>query len=140
MLRNDLCLHAVCHKVAVKDSEEMESEMIYITIGGEEILSSVAEAEMIAKVNDHAALFVRGIVDNFYANKALDLLDKEIILYTMTGEKKEILFAGIISEVRLKVEGKLISADIRCTSYSVRFDSVKKQQAFQNTLLTYMKK
>lgn len=97
---------------------------------------SIDSMELHAKINEHAQLQIRGILDQ---KNALDMIaakmEHEVVRVTLPGG--QVYFAGVIIKLEVKAQGELFQACITCASATFLLDIYQNDQSCQDVTQAY---
>lgn len=110
-----------------------------IKINGPIEFQSITDMSVNESVNKHARLHIRGIINTNCLENArnLPLLDKPLTVYKEQDDNGDILFSGLIENIKFESCGKVSSILIEAVSTSILFDRDRNKRSFQNTNQTY---
>lgn len=103
-------------------------------------IKSIKELVIKNEINNHAEIYITGIIDKKYADKYIDITgaSRRIKVYVDNDSPKDI-FNGVVTEIELNVRDEVYTIDIRGKSLSYTLDIEKVSRSFQDTSLTYHK-
>lgn len=106
-----------------------------VTVSGAVALQQILALKLVARVNQHATLQVRGYLDAAEYNKVIvKPMNGQTLTVTCSGE---LYFTGLILDIELSMENALHIANIQCISESYQFDTLKKSHSYQNKDMMY---
>lgn len=98
-------------------------------------INKVLDFTVTAKVNEHAMMYFKGIVDKENCEKEMrgNLEGREMRLIC-DGKP---YFTGKLADPKVRDEGRYFSIEATCISCSYCFDTQKRSRSFQDTAMTY---
>ena len=107
-----------------------------LKVNGYEI-QSIEQMKIVAKVNEHASLYLTGVLEESVKDKYIDLAykDKSIEVYS-EDEGKTLLFSGVVTNIEINVQGELYKIMVEAKSRSYLLDIEKKSRSFQDISIT----
>lgn len=102
-------------------------------------IKRIEEARVEWRLNEHARLYVRGIVDDSEKGNAVlqAVADDEIHLYDSDGEAETTLFKGLLTSVQINHTQDVYVIELEGLSGTFQLDVIKKRRSFQRVEMTY---
>ncbi|WP_431809359.1 hypothetical protein [Brevibacillus agri] len=104
-------------------------------------IKRIEDVRMEWKPNEHARLYLRGVVDDSEkVNAVLQAAsDDEIHLYDSDGKTETTIFKGGVTSVQIAHAHGVYTIELEGKSGSFQLDVTKKRRSFQNVELPYPK-
>ncbi|MED4570697.1 YwqJ-related putative deaminase [Brevibacillus agri] len=104
-------------------------------------IKRIEDVRMEWKPNEHARLYLRGVVDDSEkVNAVLQAAsDDEIHLYDSDGKTETTIFKGIVTSVQIAHTQGVYAIELEGQSGSFQLDVTKKRRSFQQAEMTYPK-
>ncbi|MGZ0052061.1 hypothetical protein [Brevibacillus gelatini] len=104
-------------------------------------IKRIEDVRMEWKPNEHARLYLRGIVDDSETVNAVlqAASDDEIRLYDTDGESETTIFKGVVTSVQIAHRQGVYAIELEGQSGSFQLDVTKKRRSFQQADMTYPK-
>ncbi|WP_432776317.1 hypothetical protein AAFJ72_05240 [Brevibacillus gelatini] len=104
-------------------------------------IKRIEDVQMEWKPNEHARLYLRGIVDDSETVNAVlqAASDDEIRLYDWDGESETTIFKGVVTSVQIAHRQGVYAIELEGHSGSFQLDVTKKRRSFQQADMTYPK-
>ncbi|WP_432775578.1 hypothetical protein AAFJ72_20870 [Brevibacillus gelatini] len=104
-------------------------------------IKRIEDVRMEWKPNEHAQLYLRGIVDDSETVNAVlqAASDDEIRLYDTDGESETTIFKGVVTSVQIAHRQGVYAIELEGQSGSFQLDVTNKRRSFQQAGMTYPK-
>lgn len=104
-----------------------------------EIIQRIEQFRIVQSMNDHASLFLSGIIDEKYKDDYVKEMaeGKVIEIYTEEDSTRLTLFKGMLKSECVKFVQGVYYLELEGISFSFLLDIKKKNRSFQDTTLTY---
>ena len=104
-------------------------------------IQSIQELRVEKRVNDHARLFLTGLVSDEMKDRYIDMVNSTdpITVHEIddSGEVSGILFDGVVSEISFCMARGVYYIEIEAISHSIRMDLKIRSRSFQHKDMTY---
>lgn len=103
-------------------------------------IKSIKELVIKNELNNHAEIYITGIIDEKYADKYIDITgaSRRIKVY-VDNDRPIDIFNGVVTDIEINVRDEVYTIEIRGKSLSYILDIEKISRSFQDTSLTYHK-
>ncbi|MEB9895677.1 contractile injection system protein, VgrG/Pvc8 family [Bacillus cereus] len=104
-------------------------------------IQRITELRIVKKANDHARVFISGLVAEEQKDRYIDLASSSdtIVIQDVddNGDRHRILFHGLVSDISFRSVRGIYHLELEGISHSIKMDLKKKSRSFQHQKMPY---